>query len=103
MECVIFHEILILMAMFPFFFFFLFFQSLYFTKVANSHWEKDDYTEQCVFWSFFLKTFSKRAKTLPPNKSLPPQKSVPQGKRHLVLIYDKGKGIIIYYCMGTLW
>jgi hypothetical protein len=30
---------------------------------------------------FFSKKFSKRAKTLPPNKSLPPQKSVPQGKK----------------------
>jgi hypothetical protein len=80
MECAIFHEILILVAMFPFFFLF-FFQSLNFTKVANSHWEKDNYTEQCVFWSFFSKKFSKRAKTWPPNKSLPAQKSVPHGKR----------------------
>jgi hypothetical protein len=100
MECAIFHGILILVAMFPFFFVLSKFE---FYKSGEFSLEKRQLHQTMYFLEFFSsKEFSKRAKTLPPNKSLPPQKSVPQGKRHLVLIHDKGKGIIIYYCMGTL-
>lgn len=95
MECAIFHEILILVAMFPFVFFF--FQSLNFTKVANSHWEKDNHTEQCVFWSFFSQKFSQKEQKLCHQINHCPHKNqCLKVKRHLVLIYDKGKGIIIY-------